>query len=587
MSQAVLFAQITKVDEATQTVSGRAVQEVVDRTNEVFDYETSKPNFEKWSQVTKDATGGTSVGNLRAMHGKVAAGKLTEIEFHDDEKAIDIVAKVVDANEWKKVQEGVYTGFSIGGEYVKKWDDTDGNKRYTADPSEISLVDRPCVPTATFFQVTKADGSVEQVAFKQPVERGQMVDELIAKGEKVDDLIKLTDEALVEKYEASKVEPVAKADDQPTELEVEVVGTDGDVIELGKVMGEHKLTVADTVQLVKTVCGKMGVEELKKLGDSLLIADPAGYLVKVDLSKIEFGDTVNKKYPLSTEDQIKAAWSFINKDAAASIYSEDELTAIKANITKAWQEKIDVEGPKELDKAAGGDLQKTEPLKKGLWSVVDLAGVVNGLNWVLCDTQWEAEVEGDGSQIPARLAAALKELGAILVDMTAEEIAELTGEQTPEANVVVMELADAAKSLVKRATDLEKVGARNSKTDLEKIQSMHDNAVALGAECTTDDDAEKNSGGDLEKVEAGNLQKLLDSNNQLQKTVTELTERLAKVESQPAPYKSILRVVSKGDDVNLTKNDPGVDPVAPGGNVNEVATLIKGVHAQGGAPLAK
>jgi hypothetical protein len=59
-------------------------------------------------------------------------------------------------------------GFSIGGSYEKKWKDSaDATKtRYTAAPAEISLVDNPCVPTATFSMV-KADGSSEAKPFQR------------------------------------------------------------------------------------------------------------------------------------------------------------------------------------------------------------------------------------------------------------------------------------------------------------------------------------------------------------------------------------------------------------------------------------
>src|SRR5260370_19762844 len=93
------------------------------------------------------------------MHGKVAAGKLTSINFNDAEKQIEICSKVVDDNEWNKVLEGVYTGFSQGGAYVKRWKDGDVQK-YTADPGEVSLVDLPCLADAT-FQIIKADGATE------------------------------------------------------------------------------------------------------------------------------------------------------------------------------------------------------------------------------------------------------------------------------------------------------------------------------------------------------------------------------------------------------------------------------------------
>jgi hypothetical protein len=167
-----LFAQLTKVDEEKRLVFGRAAEEKVDKADEIMDYMSSKPHFQKWSaEIAKD-TDGKNLGNVRAMHGKVAAGGLTGIDFNDQDKAIDVVAKIVDDNEWKKVLAGTYTGFSIGGSYVgeKKVEKIDGKSvtRYTARPTEISLVDRPCMPGAKFFEVQKLDGTLAKVEFHEP-----------------------------------------------------------------------------------------------------------------------------------------------------------------------------------------------------------------------------------------------------------------------------------------------------------------------------------------------------------------------------------------------------------------------------------
>ncbi len=162
-----LFAPITKVDVEKREVWGRAVWEVPDKAHEIFDYATSAPLFRAWSADFEKATDGKSLGNVRAMHGKVAAGKLIAIDFNDSELAIDIGTKIVDDAEWAKVEEGVYTGFSIGGEYLKRWKDGDLT-RYTAQPAEISIVDNPCVPGATFTMI-KADGASEARPFTAPV----------------------------------------------------------------------------------------------------------------------------------------------------------------------------------------------------------------------------------------------------------------------------------------------------------------------------------------------------------------------------------------------------------------------------------
>lgn len=162
MEKVAIFVPLTKVDVAKRLVYGTAVMEKPDRVNEIFDYASSKPYIEAWSNEVHKTSDGKSKGNLRAMHNKIAAGKLTELVCDDVRKAVDVVAEVVDDDEWKKVEAGVYTGFSIGGKYVRKWADPDqpGMKRYTADPVEMSLADLPQIPGTT-FEIQKADGSSE------------------------------------------------------------------------------------------------------------------------------------------------------------------------------------------------------------------------------------------------------------------------------------------------------------------------------------------------------------------------------------------------------------------------------------------
>ena len=159
-----LFIPITKIDQEKRLVYGEITSEGVDKSGEAFDYDTSKPYYEKWSSEIEKATEGKSVGNLRVMHTAKVAGKLTDISFDDATKRVSCVAKIVDDAEWNAVQEGLYSGFSQGGRYVKRWEQ-EGKKRYTVDPSEVSLVDNPCLSTAR-FQVVKADGAIEERGFK-------------------------------------------------------------------------------------------------------------------------------------------------------------------------------------------------------------------------------------------------------------------------------------------------------------------------------------------------------------------------------------------------------------------------------------
>jgi hypothetical protein len=78
-----LFLPITKVDIVQRLVYGTISEEVPDKTGEILDYASSRPAFEEWSRQFQEASGGKSLGNVRAMHGAVAAGKLTDITFDD------------------------------------------------------------------------------------------------------------------------------------------------------------------------------------------------------------------------------------------------------------------------------------------------------------------------------------------------------------------------------------------------------------------------------------------------------------------------------------------------------------------------
>ncbi|MCK1322139.1 HK97 family phage prohead protease [Bradyrhizobium sp. 156] len=90
-------------------------------------------------------------------------------------------------------------------------------------------------------------------------------------------------------------------------------------------------------------------------------------------------------------------------------------------------------------KAAGIDLDRlglgrVAPAvsKKGLYEVSYLAHLLADLGYLEDMVEWEAEYEGDGSAIPQRITDAMKTLGQILVDMTAEEVSELFDEEDGE-----------------------------------------------------------------------------------------------------------------------------------------------------------
>ncbi len=153
------FIPFAKVDETKREVWGIVTAEVRDKDGETCRYAPTKELYRAWSAEFQKATDGESFGNLREMHQLKAAGRGVGVEFHDEDKEIWMGFKVVDSEAWNKVLEKVYTGFSQGGEYV---DGPDAQGFYTARPTEVSLVDNPCLGVAHFAFI-RSTGAVELI----------------------------------------------------------------------------------------------------------------------------------------------------------------------------------------------------------------------------------------------------------------------------------------------------------------------------------------------------------------------------------------------------------------------------------------
>lgn len=136
-----LFGSIEKVEaqeDGTLMVSGIASSETVDGVGEIVRSDAMKaaiPDYMKF-------------GAVREMHQPIAAGTAVSIEV-DAAGLTHFEAHVVDESSVKKVNTGVLKGFSIGGRVTER--DPLNKKIITAlNLTEISLVDRPCNPDATF-----------------------------------------------------------------------------------------------------------------------------------------------------------------------------------------------------------------------------------------------------------------------------------------------------------------------------------------------------------------------------------------------------------------------------------------------------
>jgi hypothetical protein len=145
--------KIEKNDDGTLRVHGIASTESVDSDGEVI---TSDAMEEALPDFFKHGTGA-----LREMHQPIAAGTVDEAEV--DGGVTRIVATIVDAEAVKKVELGVYKGFSIGGR-VKERDAKNRKVVTKITLAEISLVDRPSNPDAVLSIFKLADYSDEPSA---------------------------------------------------------------------------------------------------------------------------------------------------------------------------------------------------------------------------------------------------------------------------------------------------------------------------------------------------------------------------------------------------------------------------------------
>ncbi len=54
---------------------------------------------------------------------------------------------------------------------------------------------------------------------------------------------------------------------------------------------------------------------------------------------MKYADPTNKKYPIDSEEHVRAAWSYINHKDNAAKYDKDEVETIKNRIKRAAKEK--------------------------------------------------------------------------------------------------------------------------------------------------------------------------------------------------------------------------------------------------------
>jgi len=170
-----MFIPITRIDEEKREVWGYATTDQVDTFGTVFPFEASKKAYAEWNDNFERLTDGESKGNLRAMHQKIAAGKVIACEPDEEKRGIYVGAFVADDKEWEKVKARVYTGFSHGVlQTAPSVFERRNGKLIETVPAftvqELSLADKPSCPGAvmTLFRRAEDPAPPETPAAPEP-----------------------------------------------------------------------------------------------------------------------------------------------------------------------------------------------------------------------------------------------------------------------------------------------------------------------------------------------------------------------------------------------------------------------------------
>lgn len=578
--QLSIFVPINKIDEEQRLVYGQVAAEVMDNSGEMFDYEGSKDYFAKWSENAYETSGGKSYGNVRVMHtAKVAGIVSSPLGFNDDAKTIEACAKVIDDAEWEMVKAGGYTGFSMGGRYVSRATKSDGVKTYVADPCEISLVDKPCIPTAT-FEFVKADGLTEGRRFRDDLYQksdagGTMYvptnDEMLpvakelakAAGKTDADWLEFMDAArtdLIAKHDAGGApqsetpaenadapaqadEPVAKADDADAETETDKDGKDKD--EDGGDEGGAPGTSKDEEDEDEEgeAAAKADAPEAPELEQGWKAKDGTFFVKKADA--LAHNETLAKAASDAAPSLADRLANAVAKaDAVINGEVEQPVVLVLKTVT--------------LD-ALAQPLAKMQgfmedPLVKGMYDVRYLADIVSSLDSLHCSLAYDSAWRDDESALPADVFDHLKGLGATLVALAANEVkhivssaAKLTAGTTGDAVIEVvfdepiLELAAGTLGLEKSALlpEVETLAKADTGT-LAKIDA------GSGGDTLAKMDALEKRATAAEETAAKATEELAN----LAPLVASMEERLTKMAAMPRDKAPTTRVVEKGQDVN-------------------------------------
>ena len=166
MAQDITYAYfgnltVKRGDDGYMRVKGLATDATLDLDEQICDPEWLKTAMPEWFKI----------GNIREMHQSKAIGKAMEMEQSGTGFVVE--AKIVDSEAARLVEEGIYTGFSVGikGARVEKSADAPGVMIRSGKIVEVSLVDRPANPSCVIELAKSVKGELVKGAAMADIEK--------------------------------------------------------------------------------------------------------------------------------------------------------------------------------------------------------------------------------------------------------------------------------------------------------------------------------------------------------------------------------------------------------------------------------
>ena len=145
-------------------VKGLATDATLDLDEQICDPEWLKEAMPEWFKI----------GNIREMHQSKAIGKAMEMEQSGTGFVVE--AKIVDSEAARLVEEGIYTGFSVGikSARIEKSADAPGGMIRSGKIVEVSLVDRPANPSCVIELAKSVKGKLVKGTAMADIEKGDI-----------------------------------------------------------------------------------------------------------------------------------------------------------------------------------------------------------------------------------------------------------------------------------------------------------------------------------------------------------------------------------------------------------------------------